>query len=143
MQQGSQCIADRQWQSATSFLGCSYELSEWLLQQPETTPATAAVNINSSTPELSYTDRFTIAGHYLAECLGRNGDKQLELHYLLSVHLTLLNRAKSKLGQYWLLKQNLEISLTMLQRFCHAHGSFKGFHDCYLETRLCIDQCLN
>ena len=141
MRQGSELFDQRQWQMAANYLGCSFEVAEWLVNKPR--PVAKTDHVTESPANLSPIDRYMLAGHHLSECLGRCGRSDVELHYLLTVHLTLLNIVKARGYQYWLLKQHLEISLAMLRRYCQLYGAFRGYHDCYLETRLCIDQCMH
>ncbi len=141
MQQGAKLFNQRQWHQAACYLGSSFEVAEWLLAKPELVQNIS--NLEEKKPSLNYFDRYMIAGHHLSECLGRNGQIEAELHYLLTVHLKLLNTVKAKNYQHQPLKNHLEISLAMLGRHCKMHGQFKGYQDCYLETRLCIDQCTN
>lgn len=136
VQQGDEHFKQQQWSQAARFLGCSFEVAEWLLQQATSQP------YKFKPQELNPTSRYMLAGHQLAESLGRSGDHDLELHYLLTVHTTLLSQIKNKIIPLTALKHYLEISLAMLKRYCQHCGQFKGYHDCYLETRLCIDQTI-
>ena len=134
LQQGGEHFQQQQWTQATRFLGCCFEVADWLLGQ------TAAQLNTLNTQEMNPASRYMLAGHQLAESLGRGGDHDLELHYLLTVHTTLLQQIKNKTFPLPLLQHYLEISLAMLKRYCQNCGQFKGYNDCYLETRLCIDQ---
>ena len=133
MDRGGAMIENGDWRRACPFLGCSFELAEWLLDNP---PA-------NDTHRFRAIDRYMIAGHQLAECLGRTGEQELELHFLLTVHLRLIDRVRTRQAQYWLLKQQLQLSLAMLTRYRQRRGSFRGYYDCCVETELYINQCLN
>jgi len=128
---GSNLIEQQNWKRASSYFGCCYEVAEWLLAQPE---------LLQNESELTYVDRYMVAGHHLAECFGRIGRHDVELHYLLTVHRCLMNYVMSQEHKYWSLKNNLEISLLMLSRFTQLQGQFKGYEDCYLETEKHITQ---
>lgn len=139
MQHGIEYFNQHRWPQAISLLGCCHDVGEWLIEQPSL--VAISTGMTGRPAKLSAIDRYMVAGHLLSESFGRSQQYGLELHYLLSVHLKLLQRVKSRQQQYWLLKDHLEISLAMLKRYHQQHGQFKGYHDCYLETRLCIDQC--
>ncbi|MFA7555959.1 MAG: hypothetical protein WCY88_17075 [Spongiibacteraceae bacterium] len=141
MQQGAELFNQQQWPQAASFLGCSFEVGEWLLAKPEL--ISSSDRLLELEQNLSHVDRYMLAGHHLSECLGRNDQTELELHYLLKVHLQLLSILKARQYQRGLLRNHLKISLAMLSRHCQLHGQFKGYRDCYMETSLCINQCLN
>lgn len=132
MRQGGSLIDSGQWREACSFLGCCFELCEWIIQQG-----------NHPGGDHQIVDRYLVSGHILAECLGRSGRIDLELHYLLTVHTSLIERVKNRLPDYWLLKQHLQISLMMLNRYCKQRGSFKGYYDCCVEAEWYIKQCVN
>ena len=133
MNKSSALIDEGEWNRACGYLGCSFEVAEWLLQNPLPADENRQRSI----------ERFMVAGHQLAECFGRSGHRDMELHYLLTVHLVLIDRVKNKTPGYWLLKPHLQISLTMLNRFRNNRGSFKGFYDCCVETELYIKQCVH
>ena len=133
MSRGNALIDEQQWKNACGFIGCSFEVAEWLLGQPA----------HDADEGQRAVERYMVAGHQLAECLGRTGHPDLELHYLLTVHLQLLERIKQRCAHFWLLRQPLQISRAMLSRYRNQHGSFKGYYDCCMETELAIKQCLN
>jgi hypothetical protein len=140
LQQADDYFERQQWQLAACWFGSCMDAAASLLALQFKEPAPLAIAaIPASKP--SAADRYMIAGHSLCEALRRNGQPQLQLHFLLTIHLRLLQLANSKHHQYWLLKDNLEISLAMLSRYRRQHGLFKGYLDCYLETRLRIEQC--
>ncbi len=123
MGQGIASFEGEQWSKACQLLGCSYEAAEWLLQQPEEI---------SPEGELTYIDRYMVAGHHLAESYGRQGFYDRELYYLVAVHRRLLRLSESGNYQHWPLKQNLSISLLMLARYCQLHGRFSGY-ECFVR----------
>jgi hypothetical protein len=129
----------QQWQLAACWFGSCMEAAEAQLAKAFLEATRDPVPISAVKP--SAADRYMIAGHSLCEALRRNGQPQLQLHFLLTIHLRLLQLANSKYHPQGLLQDNLEISLAMLSRYQRQQGHFKGYHDCYLETRLCIEQC--
>lgn len=134
MAQGNARIEQGDWREACRFVGCSFEVSEWLLLQPGATPVTESWRA---------VERYMLSGHHLAECLGRCGHTDRELDTLLAVHVQLVSWVKRRQPQYWLLKQHLQISLLMLGRFCNERGSFNGYYGCCVEAEWCINQCVN
>ena len=124
-------IDNQQWGQATDYLGCCFEVAEWLLDQPQAV----------STEKLPHIDRYMVSGHYLAESLGRSQQPEQELHFLLTVHTCLVNYVREKRQQYWLLRTHLEISLSMICRYKQQRGVFKGFYDCCQETQFYLKQC--
>ena len=124
-------IDNDEWGKATNYLGCCYEVAEWLLDKPQ------QVQLD----RLPHLDRFMISGHYLAESLGRSGKQEQELHFLLTVHSHLVAYVKERRQQHWLLHTHLEISLAMLCRYKELNGPFRAFYDCCRETQLYMNQC--
>ncbi len=133
MNRSSSLIDSNRWRQACNFLGCSFELAEWLLDNPQL----------STQDNLRPMDRFMVTGHQLAECMGRSEREDLELHFLLTVHLRLVDWVKHRRPEYWLLKQHLQISLAMLNRYSQRRGGFKGYYDCCVEAEWYIKQCIN
>ncbi len=131
LNQGTNRMDQRDWQQATAYLGSCFEVAEWLLQEPET----------DSKGGLPHLDRYMVSGHYLAECYDRADQHEQALHYLLTVHDTLVKYVRQKQSQYWLLRTHLDISLTMICRYRQHHGAFKGFYDCCRETQLYLRLC--
>lgn len=119
MNRGYRAMESGQWSIAIAHFGCCYEISEMLLAMP---PA--------DMPEARFhrLDQLMLAGHLLAESLGRDGRPELERHYLLAVHHYLTHPGSPANGSA--LRKNLEISLLMLRRHCRQHGEFSGFEAC-------------
>ena len=129
MEAGRQAFAQRDWQAALKYLGCSFELSEMLLE-------------GDDLPALSNVDRYMVSGHFLAECFGRCQDRCLQRHCLLAVHRHLLNILRSPQGRGLSLKRNVEISLQMLSRHYQSAGEEAMLQDCYEESmRLLKHRC--
>lgn len=133
MQVGSAMLQAGEWSRANGYLGCSFELSQEMLAKP---PAQGA-------PDLGCLVRFMVSGHHLAECLGRAAEPEQELHYLLTVHLELIDWVKSRRPEFWLLRQHLQISMIMLHRYCKRNGSFSGYYDCCVEAEWYLKQCVH
>lgn len=133
MQRGNALIEAGDWQRACPYIGCSFELAEALLQVPGAQAGEVVQPV----------DRYMIAGHHLAECLGQCGDTEQELHFLLTVHTRLIDWVKQRQPDYTLLKQHLHISMLMLNRYCKRRGGFKGYYDCCVESEWYIKQCLH
>lgn len=131
MNRGTALIEAADWQSARQYLGNSFDLADALLQ----------ADGDAGDDALGHINRYMISGHHLAECLGRCGDTERELHYLLSVHQRLVAWVQSRAPQYWLLGQHLHISRIMLNRYRRAHGSFAGYYACCVEAEWYIKQC--
>ncbi|CAA0092817.1 Uncharacterised protein [Zhongshania aliphaticivorans] len=129
MEAGREAFAQRDWQSALKYLGCSFELSEMLLS-------------NEDLPSLSNIDRYMVSGHFLAECFARCHENCLQRHCLLAVHHHLLKLLRSPQGLGLSLQRNVEISLQMLARHYEAAGEEETLHACYQETtRLLKHRC--
>lgn len=133
MARGNAHIEAGEWQRACRYIGCSFELAEALL----------AVSLAQPRDTLRPIDRYMIAGHHLAECLGQCGETERELHFLLTVHTQLIDWVKQRRPDFSLLKQHLQISLLMLNRYCKRHGGFRGYYDCCVESEWYIKQCLH
>ena len=133
MDKSSTLMENSDWRPACNLLGCGFELAEWLLDNPQPGQGETLDPVN----------RYMVTGHQLAECLGRSGRGDLELHFLLTVHLRLIDWVKSRRNNFWLLQQHLRISLAMLSRYRRRRGSFKGFYDCCAETEWYIKLCVN
>ncbi|CAA0102313.1 MULTISPECIES: hypothetical protein [Zhongshania] len=121
MEAGREAFAQRDWQAALKYLGCSFELSEMLLN-------------SEALPTLSNVDRYMVSGHFLAECFGRCHDRCLQRHCLLAVHHHLLKVLRSPQGRGLSLQRNVEISLQMLSRHYEAAGEEEMLQACYQES---------
>jgi hypothetical protein len=129
MEAGREAFAQEDWQAALKYLGCSFELSEMLLESDDL-------------PVLSNIDRYMVSGHFLAECFGRCQDRCLQRHCLLAVHRQLLNMLRSPQGWGLSLNRNVEISLQMLSRHYRSAGEEVMLQDCYEESmRLLKHRC--
>lgn len=121
MEAGREAFAQRDWQAALKYLGCSFELSGMLLN-------------SEALPTLSNVDRYMVSGHFLAECFGRCHDRCLQRHCLLAVHHHLLKVLRSPQGRGLSLQRNVEISLQMLSRHYEAAGEEEMLQACYQES---------
>jgi len=126
MEAGTEAFHNRDWQDALRYLGCCFELSDIMLSEQKPISVEDALN---------NFDRYMVAGLYLAECFGCQGDKKLERHCLLSVHHR-LSRELEKHQQYsGLRSRNLEISLHMLKRHYEAHQEFSDISHSYQQAK--------
>ena len=123
MNRGYEAMDTGHWSIAIAHFGCCYEISEMLLD---------FTGDDRTDWGLGRLDQLMLAGHLLAESLGRDGKTDLERHYLLAVHHHLTHPAAPVGGPQ--LRKNLEISLLMLRRHCRHHGEFKGFAACLART---------
>jgi hypothetical protein len=121
METGREAFSQRDWLKALKFLGCSFELSELLLNQ-------------TRKPLLSDLDRYMLAGHFLAECFAHCGDVASQRHCLMAVHHRLMAVLTSPEGRGLALKCNVEISLQMLQRHFDKTGESAQIQACYDES---------
>jgi hypothetical protein len=121
METGREAFAQRDWQAALKYFGCSFELSEMLLD-------------SDALPVHSNIDRYMVSGHFLAECFGRCQNQCLQRHCLLAVHHHLLTVLRSPDGPSLSLKRNVEISLQMLSRHFEAAGEAAMLQPCYEES---------
>lgn len=133
MQAGSSLLEAGDCDRASRYLGSSFELAEDMLNHP----------LCADSQTMDALVRYMVSGHHLAECLGRNTDPEQELHYLLTVHMELVDWIKSRRPQFWLLRQHLQISLIMLHRYVKRHGSFSGYYDCCVESEWYLKQCVH
>lgn len=134
MEQANLHLLERDWREATRYIGCSFEVSQWLLEQPE------LIQHESS---LSYLDRFMVSGHQLTECMGQQQQSRLELHFLLAVHIELMSRARTGNHQHWHLQYCLQRSMGRIKLYCTQHGDFKGYNDCLHETAQYLKRALH
>ena len=128
MEAGREAYAERNWVAALRYLGCSFELSELLL----------GVERLPDAPSL---DRYMLAGHYLAECFARCGDRHLQRHCLLAVHYRLLKTLQSPEGRGLSLQRNVEISLQMLERHYRAENRLDELSHCRRESLRLLQRC--
>ncbi|WP_372863868.1 hypothetical protein [Spongiibacter sp.] len=129
MEAGREAYAQREWLPALRYLGCCFELSELMLA---TTNQSLLHNL----------DRHMLSGHYLAECFARCGDTDLQQHCLLAVHHRLLQTLRSPAGQGLALRQNVEISLQMLERYYRRANRLDELSHCQRESqRLLRSHC--
>ncbi len=127
MRQGLHAMTAENWSRAASYYGCSYEVCEGQLR---------SCRRESLSSRLVLADRVMVAGHLLAECLGRNGDLTNERHYLIAVHAHLVELWEDcgdtdREG----LRKNIELSLMMLKRHCQRYGEFGGLDACLHQAR--------
>ena len=137
MSQARTLMEEHQWQQAYKFLGCSYEIGEWLIQHPSVQKAIEQPQQPDSKQTIifDYAERLMLAGHSLAACFKQTHAFDLELTFLLNVHRYLLTLSTPKLKQHWRLNTFLAISLKSLQGFSRAHGEFKEYQHYFLETQ--------
>ncbi len=130
MEAGREAFSNKEWLVALRYLGPSYELSDLLLKR-------------AWAPDLPCLDRFMLSGHFLAECLRRCGETQLQRHCLLEVHHRLLAILRSAQGAELPLHRNIEISLQMLSRHYEAVGEADLLVACEQETRRLLCRCVH
>lgn len=128
MQQARQFMQHQQWQQARSYLGCSYEIAEWLIQQSTATSASQSL---SSHHIIDYAERLMLSGHSLAECFRQSRLHDLELQFLLNTHNYLLSTSKPGIQQHWRLRKYLKISLSTIEHFMQNRGEFNTNHRYY------------
>lgn len=129
IQKGCECFKARDWRRALNYLGCSFELSELMLERGHD---------GDRDGELRRIDRFMVSGHFLAECFARCDRVDMERHCLLKVHHRLLTDMRARPATGLSLKTNLEISLHMLERHFSAHDEFALLAKCYNEGMLTL-----
>lgn len=132
MDLGIEKLQTKCWWEAAKLLGGSFEIAESLIQHDPL----PALNHNC----LSALDRYMISGHHLAESFGQAQRPDLELHFLLKVHQKLIHCAHNSHKHDWPLKENLQLSLHMLERFQNLNHEFTGFDACLKSTENCIAQ---
>lgn len=132
MCQGYQALKLGNWRQALMFYGCSFEISEWLLD---------CQLRESGTVDLQTLDQVMVSGHLLAESFGHDGNVAMERHYLLAVHkhLTAVVGDNLHAGEAVRLRKNLELSLVMLKRHCRERGTFGGSEACIHNARTLLD----
>ena len=128
MNQGYDALERGDWHRAVMFYGCSFEISEWMLENGRIAPDQV---------DLKSLDQLMVSGHLLAESLGHSGDIALERHVLLAVHrwLTTVTGDSLHAAGASRLRKNLELSVIMLKRHCQRHGDFGGSRACLTYTR--------
>ena len=125
LNQGLGHFAEANWHEASRFFGCSFEAGEWLLEKPE---------VVEKLNKFTHIDRYMLAGHYLAECIGKQGYHEKELHLLVQIHQRCLCLSKQGVFKHYPLKHNLEISMAMISRYCQNHGKCLAYDLFETET---------
>lgn len=125
MEQGQRHFHQCNWIDASHFFGCSFEISEWLIQ-------TSNITDHRNTP-LNYAERVMLSGHSLAECYKQLDEKQLELDMLIQVHNLLTYTDKHFFKTHWLMDSYLAKSLTSIRQHIKQknkpkdHGKWNRF----------------
>lgn len=84
MQRGLDLYHSQQYNNALVFFGCSFEVSEWLIQQSE-----------KSTDPFEYLPFYLNASYYFTDCLGQRGKLDVQQHYQQDIHKRLQRLAST------------------------------------------------
>ena len=108
MTEGEQHCQRGDWQSASHFFGCSFEVGEWLIH--------CLQNQHQNTG-LNFIERMMLAGHSLAECYKKMDLNQHELDILVKVHNLLTYTNKHFIQSHWLMDSYIARSFSSIQQY--------------------------